>query len=285
MRTLVLGGTGMLGFPVVQRLAADGHQVRVLSRRPAAAEPRLTGLAEVCGGDVEDPAALSMAMAGCDAVHVSLDGHGDWDLERRGAAAVAAAARSAGVQRITLISGASAFPENAWFPMTKAKLAAEEAIRASGVPHTILRCTMFMETLPNLVRDGRAMVMGRQPHPWHWVAAEDFARLVSRALALPEAAGRTLYVYGPQALTMEQAVETYRRLCAPHAKLTRVPFLVLQLLALSPKHRELKAVGLPIMRYFSKVHETADPAETNALLGAPATTLEAWCRARAGAST
>jgi uncharacterized protein YbjT (DUF2867 family) len=36
-RILVLGGTGMLGGPVVRRLLADGFDVRVLARDPAKA--------------------------------------------------------------------------------------------------------------------------------------------------------------------------------------------------------------------------------------------------------
>jgi hypothetical protein len=35
------------------------------------------------------------------------------------------------------------------------------------------------------------------------------------------------------------------------------------------------------MRYFSKVPEPGDPTATDAPLGAPTTTVEAWCRARA----
>jgi len=71
-------------------------------------------------------------------------------------------------------------------------LAAEQAARSSGVPFTIFRCTMFMETLPKFVRDGKAMVMGRQPHPWRWLAADDYAAMVARAYELPEAAGKVL---------------------------------------------------------------------------------------------
>ena len=83
---LVVGGTGLLGQPVARRLAADGHQVRILTRRPEAAKERFREAAiAVFGGDVEDPSALEDAMTGCSGVHLSLDGAGDWDLERRAA--------------------------------------------------------------------------------------------------------------------------------------------------------------------------------------------------------
>ncbi len=280
-RVLVIGGTGMLGEPVVRSLAAAGHPVRVLSRHPERGEKRFEGVAELVPGDVDDGDSLARAMSGCGGVHLNLDGAGDWDLERRGALAVSERARAAGVQRISLISGASTLKQNAWFPMTAAKLAAEEAVRGSGIAFSIFRCSMFMETLPKFVRDGRAMIMGYQPQPWQWLAARDYAAMVARAYEVPEAAGKIFHLRGPQALRMAQAVETYQRLVAPETKVTFVPFSVLRVMSWMPRHRELREVGLPLMRYFSKVGESGDPSEANALLGAPTTTLEEWCRERA----
>ncbi|BCX03768.1 MAG: hypothetical protein KatS3mg053_1706 [Candidatus Roseilinea sp.] len=34
---------------------------------------------------------------------------------------------------------------------------------------------------------------------------------------------------------------------------------------------------LPFFRYFERVSDEGNPAEANALLGAPLTTLEQWC--------
>jgi len=281
---LVIGATGMLGEPVARRLAADGFEVRVASRDPQRVATRFKAGFEPVRADVEDAASLRRAMDGCDFVHLNLSGGGDWDLERRGAANAAAAATDLGIRRLTIISEASTCEENAWFPGTRAKLGAERAIATAGVPYTIFRCTMFMELLPKLVRGGRAMIMGEQPTPWHWVAAADYARMVSRALVTPEATGKTLYVYGPEPLTFEQAMRIYQRLCAPGAAITKVPFWVLRLMSWMPARSELRNVGLPIMRYFTRVREIGDASEANALLGAPTTTLRAWSRARAAAS-
>lgn len=272
---LVIGGSGMLGAPVVRALAAEGHHVRVLTRNPAGAA-RLASVAELVTGDVDDRASVERALRDCQWVHLSLDGKGDWDLERRGAQAVAELAKGAGVERVSSISGASVDERNAWFPMTRAKLDAERALQASGVPWQLFRCTMFMELLPKLVRDGRAMIMGRQPNALHWIAAKDYARMVARAFSLHAAANRTFHVRGPEALTMEQALRTYCERCAPDAKVEHVPFAVLRLVSLLPGNRELRRVGLPLMRYFEKVQELGNPAETNALLGAPQTTVAAW---------
>ena len=177
---LVVGGTGMLGEPVARRLSADGHQVRIFTRRPDKARSRFGAGYDVVGGDVEDPPSLDAALAGCQVVHINLEGGLAPDLERRGAQNVAAAAAKASIQRITYLSGTSVTKENIWYAGTKAKFEAEAAIRASGVPYTIFQAAFFMETLPRFVRGTRASILGNQPHPWHWVAADDYARMVSK---------------------------------------------------------------------------------------------------------
>jgi uncharacterized protein YbjT (DUF2867 family) len=265
---LVVGGTGMLGEPVARRLSADSYQVRIFTRSLDKARAKFGAEYEVAAGDVEDQPSLLAALQGCQAVHVNLDGGLDPDLERRGAENVVAAAAKAGIQRVTYLSGTSVTKENCWYTGTKAKFEAEAAVRASGVPYTIFQATFFMETLPRFVRGTRASILGSQPHPWHWVAADDYARMISKAYVTPEAANKTLHVFGPQPWTMRQALQSYCATVRPNAKV-----------GLS-RDKELETV-LPFFRYSDKVAEAGDPAEADALLGAPTTTLEQWCKAQA----
>lgn len=278
---LVIGGTGMLGEPVARRLRADGCQVRIFTRHPDKARPKFGAEYEVVGGDVEDQSSLDAASRGCQAVHINLEGGLDPDLERRGAQNVVRAASKAGLQRVTYLSGTSVTQANCWYAGTKAKFEAEAAVRASGVPYTIFQATFFMETLPKFVRRTRASILGRQPHPWRWVAAEDYARMVSTAYETPTAANKTLHVFGPQPWTMKQALQTYCRMAQPGAKVGAVPFWMAALIASLSHDKELEAV-LPFFRYCEKVAEEGDPAEANALLGAPTTTLEQWCKRQVG---
>lgn len=69
MRFLVTGGAGFLGSNLIRRLVTDGHEVRVLDDMSRGNSRRLDGVnCDVIRGDVRDLAAVSSAMAGCEAV-------------------------------------------------------------------------------------------------------------------------------------------------------------------------------------------------------------------------
>src|SRR5689334_21664048 len=138
MNVLVVGATGMLGEPVARRLHQDGHQVRLLVRDEGGARARFGADFEYVQGSVTEPAKVDEAVAGTEAVHISLGAHTLADLETveaRGTASVATAAAKHGLQRTTYISGSLIGVDyGEKIPVHKAKEAAENAIRASGVP-------------------------------------------------------------------------------------------------------------------------------------------------------
>lgn len=274
-KILVIGGTGMLGEPVARQLLADGFEVRILTRSTENARIRFGSPFEIVAGDVEEPASLEAALQGCQGAHINLHGLFDPDLERRGAEQVAHAAAKCGLERITYLSGASVCEENAWFVDTKARLEAESHIRASGIPSTIFRANFFMETLRNFVRGKMLLQIGRHPHPYYWIAASDYARMVATAYATPQAADKILYACGPQALTMRQALQVLQRLAYPTYRIVYMPLWFTRIVAWVGRRRELRSV-LPFFAYGEKVKTlmSGTPEEANELLGAPSTTLE-----------
>lgn len=275
-KILVVGGTGLLGRPVVERLIAEESGVRVMTRRAVRAEGRLAASVETFEGDPQEVSALRHGLEGCDGMYLNLPA----GVEEPIASAAAEAARLTGIAQIACISGATVCEENRWFAPTEGKLRAEQAIRACGIAHTIFRPSWFMETLPRFVVNGRAAIFGRQPHPFRWVAAADYARMVTAAFRADACADKTLFVLGPEPLRMHEAL---RRFCAAaHPEIPKVstlPIWFVRSLAFVTRNHALGGVAR-LMAYFERVEERGDPTEANALLGAPTTTLGEWIAGR-----
>ena len=276
---LVVGGTGMLGEQVARQLLREGFEVRLLVRDVDRARTLLGPNFQYFAGDVDNPDAIERAMEGCAGVHVSLRGGSDPDelerIEYRGTARVAELAARRGVSRLTYLSG-MLVDEDAKLPGDRAKFRAERAIQQSGVPYTIFKPTYFMETLPRHVQGKLAIVLGRQPHPLHMVAATDFAWMVSRSFQTPEAANQSFFVQGPEAITIADALRLYCTLVEPGKRVVSMPLWFMSIVDALFLRGELRST-LQLMRVMQREGERGDPSEANEVLGAPTTTLRRWC--------
>jgi uncharacterized protein YbjT (DUF2867 family) len=277
---LVVGGTGEIGRPVARQLLADGYSVRLLVRNAERARAQLGPDFEYSAGVVDDPGAIERALEGCMGVHVSLRGGSDPDeldrVEHRGTARIAQLAAQQGVARLTYLSG-MLVAEDAEIPGDRAKYRAEQAIRNSGVPYTIFKPTYFMETLPRHVQGNLAIVLGKQPHPLHMVAAGDFARMVSLSYRMPEAANRHFFVHGPEAITIPDALRLYCSLVEPGKRVVSMPLAFMSVVDTLFMHGQLRST-IQLMRVMQRAGERGDPSEANEVLGAPPTTLREWCQ-------
>ena len=276
---LVVGGTGMLGEQVAWQLLRDGFEVRLLARDVERARTLLGPDFEYFAGDVDDSGAIERALEDCAGVHISLRGGSDPDeldrVEHRGTARVAELAARQGVSRLTYLSG-MLVAEDAEIPGDRAKFRAERAIQQSGVPYTIFKPTYFMETLPRHVQGRLAIVLGRQPHPLHMVAAGDYARMVSRSLRTPEAANRCFFVHGPEGITIPDALRLYCSLVEPGKRVVSMPLGFMSVVDALFMRGQLRST-LQLMRVMQRVGERGDPSEANEVLGAPPMTLRRWC--------
>lgn len=149
MQILLTGATGLVGRTLLPRLVEAGHTVRCLLRA-SARTPRLPkGVpVQLTIGSVEDANALRAAVQGVETI-IHLAG-AEWDgrhgnllaVDVGGTRALAEAAAENGVQRFVYVSHLGADRASA-YPVLKAKGIAEEFIRQSGVPHTILRSALL----------------------------------------------------------------------------------------------------------------------------------------------
>ena len=207
MRIAITGGTGFVGSHLAERLAADGHDVVVLSRRTGnglgAGSARLAAAMERCDAVVHC-AGINREIGDqtYDAVHV------------RGTAEVVAAARMAGVDRIAMLSFLRARPDG---PTSyhRSKWAAEEIVRGSGLTYTILKAGVIhgrgdhmLDHLSHAFHTFPVFgLVGMHERPVRPVAVDDVTRILAAA-ALGDArlADRTIAVLGPEAMTLGNAV-------------------------------------------------------------------------------
>ena len=210
---LVAGGSGRLGRMVAERLVDEGRSVRVLTRDPSAATDLVHSGIELVTGDVRDPSTLEPAMSGVgtviSAIHGLVGSHGvtPASVDRDGNRSLvnAAAASSAAV---ILMSTIGASPDHP-MELFRMKWAAEEQLRASGVPWTIVRSSAFAETWIALLRQtagksGRPQVFGTGDNPINFVCVRDVATAVVRATLDSGLRGQEIEVGGPHNLTLNE---------------------------------------------------------------------------------
>ncbi len=270
MKILVIGASGLLAGPVILQLDKAGFQLRLFSRT---VKPSMfVNEYEIVNGDLFQPADLEKAMDGCDAIHITVSA----DDESKSTGLIVQMARQKGIRLISFISGATVCEENRWFDFTDKKFRAEQLLIGSGIPYLIFRPTWFFESLGLMVRNGKAMIPGEQPHPYHFVSAEDLGRMVAKAYSDGEKWNATYYVYGPEKYLMKDLLEKYCQALHPEIrKVSVTPIFVLRWMGILSGKPMLKYVA-SLFSYFQKVEEPVIPDGELRLLGEPELSFEKW---------
>ncbi|MFB7498840.1 SDR family oxidoreductase [Streptomyces sp. NPDC056161] len=134
MKLAVIGGTGLIGSQVVQKLAAAGHEAEPYSKST--------------GVDVLTGRGLAEAVAGADTV-VNLTNSPTFDdaslpFFRTSMDNLLTAAQKGEVGHLVILSivGAERVPDAAYY---RAKVLQENTLKAGPIPYSIVRATQFME--------------------------------------------------------------------------------------------------------------------------------------------
>ena len=237
---VVAGGTGTLGTRLVPRLAGAGLAVRVLTRDPARAQHLAGPGMEVVRGDVRDAASVGRALRGAGTVISAVQGFAGpggvspASVDRAGNANLINAAAAAGAAFV-LVSVVGASPGHP-VGLFRAKHTAEETLRASGIPWTIVRATAFMETWATIISQplhasGKIPVFGRGDNPVNFVSAADVADLIALAVTDPGLRGQVLELGGPDNLTFNQVAAIVQEITGRRGTVRHIPRPALQAIA------------------------------------------------------
>lgn len=196
MKVVVVGGTGLIGSKVVEKLNAHGHEA-------TAAAPQ-TGLNTLTNEGVDE------AVAGADVVVDVSNSPSFADDEvmeffKTSTTNLLAAVKKAGVNHFVALSvvGCDRLPDSGYL---RAKVAQEKLIAESGIPYCIVRATQFFEFGKRIADaatvDGKVYL---PPAFFQPMAADDVAAAVGRQ-AVGEPVNGVIETGGPEKVRMSEFV-------------------------------------------------------------------------------
>ena len=217
---LVTGATGYVGGRLTERLVGEGRPVRALARNPS----RLSGIegVEPVAGDLVLDTGLEAALDGVETAYYLVHSmepaagvNGDFGSRDRAAARnFARAAQAAGVERIVYLGGM--VPQG---PRTSVHLASrlevEEILLEAAPASTALRASIMVgarsspfRILVRLVERLRFLPFPPwRDHRTQPIFERDAIEYLARTPSVPDAAGRSLDIAGPDVLSYGEMIE------------------------------------------------------------------------------
>ena len=212
MKVLVMGATGRVGTEVVKALLQRGAGVRALTRKQHKPEA-FPDAVEIARGDLSYPFSIAEAMKGVDKLFLLIGGE-NVPVELTQALTAYGLAKKAGLKHVTYVSvyKADQFLE---VPHFANKYAVEEAIRAGGMPYTILRPAYFAQNERRLKPELTGLGVYPIPAGNQGLAVVDVRDLAeAAAISLTEEGhnGKTYDLVSSEMLTGPDAAATWSKL-------------------------------------------------------------------------
>ena len=198
MKIVVIGGTGLIGSKVAEKLKHKGHEVIAAALN--------TGVNTITGEGLKE------AMAGAQVV-IDLENSPSFEdkavlefFETSGRNLLAAEAAAGVRHHVALSIVGIVRSDNGYF---RAKVAQEKLISTSGIPYTIIRSTQFLDFLGAIAAssaDGNTVRIS--PGLFQPIAADDVAAIVADvALALPR--NGIVEIAGPERAPFNEIVARF----------------------------------------------------------------------------
>ena len=196
MKIVVIGGTGLIGSKVVEKLKQKGHEA-------IAAAPN-TGVNTITGEGLAD--ALAGAQVVVDVANSpSFEDQAAMEFFQAAGKNLTAAEAAAGIKHHVALSvvGTERLLDSGYF---RAKLAQEKLIKNAPIPYTIVHATQFFEFLRGIAQFSTEGDTVRLPHSlFQPMAAEDVATAVADA-ALAAPLNGTVETAGPDSFHLDELV-------------------------------------------------------------------------------
>ena len=303
MKALVTGATGFVGSHLVEALRRRGDDVTALARSAAKAEALTPLGVRVIAGDLHDRAALARAVEGQDVIYhvagvIAALGENDFMAANRdGTRHLVDVAQKAGSPRFVLVSSmAAGGPSPRGNPLKgdepprpvtaygRSKLAAEEVVKASTLPWTIVRPPMVYgprdhEVLKvfRIARFGIAPVFGDGTQELSAIHGADLADALIAAAASPATSRRIYYASHPEVFTSTRFVRSVAGAMGRPVAVVKVPMSIgRRLLAVTEAAARL--TRHPTILTTDKANEFFQPAWTGD--PAPLTRDSGWSAQR-----
>jgi uncharacterized protein YbjT (DUF2867 family) len=214
---LVTGGTGFVGGNLIRRMRRSGLPVRAVVRGPDKAQALADQGVEVVPGDISDQASLEKVAAGAErVVHLvgiiqEAPGVTFKAVHVEGTRNLIEAAKKAGVRHFLYQSALGARP-GAKSEYHRTKWRAEELVRASGIPYTILRPSLiygpgdqFTLRLAEIIKQSPMLpVIGSGKSKIQPISIDDAVACIVKAVTSDAFLNEMYEIGGPEQLTYEE---------------------------------------------------------------------------------
>ena len=241
---LVTGSTGFVGSHLISRMRDEGLPVRALVRNPEKAGKLRDRGVELAAGDISDKASLDRAVAGAERV-IHLVGiiqeepgvtfHG---VHVEGTENLLLASKKAGVRHFFYQSALGTRP-GAKSEYHKTKWEAEELVRKSGIPYTILRPSLiygpgdkFTLRLAEMIKLSPVLpIIGPGKSKVQPIYIEDVTACILKAVTSDAFFNEIYEIGGPEQLTYEEVTRTIAEVMGISRPAVHIPLLLLKPMA------------------------------------------------------
>ena len=264
---LVVGATGQLGTKIIRKLIAQGKPVRAFVRKTSDHQHLQSLGVELAFGDLRDAASVDAAVRGCDVVIatassvIPVGSYSFEDIEGRGYKHLVDSCKKNEVKQF-LFASAGESSDDEKVPTYRYKRVIERLAKESGVPFSIFRGAPFMDAwlifiggstpllnaeaataarsfwfsrfyvwlVKGLIENwGIAVVAGNGKSRQAFIAEDDVATFMVKAIGHPKAMNAVIDLGGPEIVSWNEVVGIYGKVLNKKVRIIHVPAFILRM--------------------------------------------------------